>query len=317
MSHGPTKIPSKGACIYCGATSVRLTDEHVVPLSLGGQHILLAASCDSCADITKRFEQDVAREMWGDARISYDAPSRRKSQRKTHIVLTDPDNPDRTVKIPYSEYPAPMIYYKMHRCGLLEGMPDTVDLSSMWQFSAIFDDAKAKSFEKRFGIKLTAKFRHVPESFARLLAKIGYCNLLCFLDLGEFRPICLPYILGQKSNPSYIVGGEFDVSSPAPGLGYVLNTTGFGIPDRMMFLAEIRLFANLNTPTYHVVIGDIAGAGKIEAALKKLGGIKTMQIGDELQNAQGHREHWMPTAWPLPFWASQPLRQPSHDFGEL
>jgi hypothetical protein len=30
---------------------------------------------------------------------------------------------------------------------------------------------KAKEFEKRFGVKLTSKFRHVPDSFARLLAK--------------------------------------------------------------------------------------------------------------------------------------------------
>ena len=30
--------------------------------------LLLDESCDARADITKRFEQDVAREMWGDAR---------------------------------------------------------------------------------------------------------------------------------------------------------------------------------------------------------------------------------------------------------
>jgi hypothetical protein len=170
MSHGPTKIASKGVCIYCRKSHVRLTDEHVVPLSLGGQHILEDASCQTCADITKRFEQDVAREMWGDARNSYNAPSRRKKLRKTHIHLTDPDNPDRQVKVPYSEYPAAMVFYKMNRAGLLEGMPDTVDLSSMWQFSVIHDDKKAKEFEQKFGVKLTSKFRHVPESFARLLA---------------------------------------------------------------------------------------------------------------------------------------------------
>ena len=202
MSHGPSKIAWKGACIYCGATGVRLTAEHVVPLSLGGQHVIEKASCDECARITTRFERDVAREMWGDARISYNAPSRRKKQRKTHTILTDPDNPERKVKVPYSEYPAAMIYYKLQRCGLLEGMPESVDLSSMWQFSAIHDDAKAKGFENKFGIKLTSKFRHVPESFARLLAKIGYCNLLCVLNTGDFRPICVPYILGRKGNPS-------------------------------------------------------------------------------------------------------------------
>ena len=165
MSHGHTRIASKGACIYCGKKDVPLTDEHLVPFSLGGQHILEDASCHACADLTKRFEQDVAREMWGDARTSYNAPSRRKKQRKTHIVLTDPDNPSRRVKVPYSEYPAAMIFYKMSRAGLLEGMPDSVDLSAACQFTAIHDDVKAKEFEKRFGVKLTSKFRHCAGQF--------------------------------------------------------------------------------------------------------------------------------------------------------
>ncbi len=79
----------------------------------------------------------------------------------------------------------------MGRAGLLEGMPDTVDMSSQWQFVAVTDNLKAKNFQERFGLPLTAKFRHVPDSFARLLAKIGYCHLLCSLDPGDFRPICL------------------------------------------------------------------------------------------------------------------------------
>jgi hypothetical protein len=56
MSHGLTKIASKGACIYCGTSNTVLTDEHVIPSSLGGQHILLGASCRPCADLTDFLE---------------------------------------------------------------------------------------------------------------------------------------------------------------------------------------------------------------------------------------------------------------------
>src|SRR5262245_9916948 len=136
MSHGHTRIASRGACIYCGAHDVVLTDEHVIPLSLGGQHILEGASCQSCADVTTRFERDVARDMWGDARNSYNVQSRRKRERKTHMVLPDPADSSRRVKIPYAEYPAPMVFYKMGPAGLLEGMPDTVDMSHRWQLVA-------------------------------------------------------------------------------------------------------------------------------------------------------------------------------------
>jgi hypothetical protein len=176
-------------------------------------------------------------------------------------------------------------------------MPDSVDLSAAWQFTAIHDDVKAKEFEKRFGVKLTSKFRHVPDSFARLLAKIAYCHTLCVLDPGDFRPICLPYILGEKRNPSYIVGGTFDIAPPEPGLGYALNTFGFAGADRLMLLAEIRLYANLHAPTYHVVVGDIWGAEKIAAALKKIGPITILGIQSGLPPDDD--SHWMPRVWPL------------------
>jgi hypothetical protein len=48
--------------------------------------------------------------------------SRRKKERKTHIPLANPADPARRVKVPYAEYPAPMVFYKMGRAGLLEGL---------------------------------------------------------------------------------------------------------------------------------------------------------------------------------------------------
>jgi hypothetical protein len=210
--------------------------------------------------------------------------------------------------VPYSEYPAAMVFYKMHRAGLLEGMPDTVDMTAMWQFVAVCDTAKANAFENRFGIKLTAKFRHVPDSFARLLAKIAYCHTLCALDPGDFRPICLPYILGERCNPSYIVGGMFDRAPADPDHGYVLNTMGFVEADRLMLMAEIRLFANLQTPSYHVVVGDIRGADRINAALQKIGPITILGAHaiPRTKAPGSNGSHWMPRVSPLPFWLSSP-----------
>jgi len=304
MSHGPTRIPSRGACIYCGAGGVKLTDEHVIPLSLGGFHILEGASCKGCADITTKFERDVAREMWGDARNSYNVPSRRKKERKNHVFLTDPDNPGRRVKVPYSEYPAAMVFYKMGRAGLLEGLPDTVDVSSAWQVVAISDREKAKQFQEKWGVPLTSRFRHVPDSFARLLAKIGYCNLLCALEPGDFRPICLPYILGTKPSPSYVVGGTLEIAEPNPGLGYVMNTAGFIRDDRLMLITEMRLFANNGTPTYHVVVGDVRGQERIAAALEKVGPIELSEVTQAPKATTiSMGDHWMPDRWPLPFWS--------------
>ncbi|MBZ9993150.1 HNH endonuclease [Mesorhizobium sp. BH1-1-4] len=302
MSYGPTRIPTKGACIYCGKTGEALTDEHFLPLALGGQHILEDASCLACADITKKFEQDVARDMWGDARISYDAPSRRKKARPTHIRLRDPDNPNRQVRVAYRDYPAPLIFYKMNRAGFLEGLPETTDISGAWQFSAVMDDKKADDFERKFDIKLTAKFRHVPDSFGRLLAKIGYGQILCNLNPDDFRPICLPYILGLKKNLSYIVGGSFDIPPPNEGQGYILRTLAFGDLNRTILLAEIRLYANNHTPIYHVMVGDAVGEAATSAIWEKLGDVPAspMSLLHSTPDDRSKPPHWIPHAWPLP-----------------
>jgi hypothetical protein len=315
VTHGPTKFPSKGVCIYCGATGVKLTDEHILPLSLGGGHVIADASCLACADVTKRFEQDVARELWGDARISYNAPSRRKKQRKTHIVLTDPDNPGRTVKVPYGECPAPMVFYRMDRAGLLQGVPESLDISSAWKLEALSHYEKNKAFEAKYGMKLTARFRHVPESFARLLAKVGYGQILTSLDPDDFSPLCVPYIMGQRKNLSYIVGGKLTSDPPDSGLGYVLKTAAFGMRDRIMLIAELRLYADNHVPTYHVVVGDVAGTEKVAMVLQKLG-VGDLQVLSPLHKPDTREDHYMPTCWPLPFWKADAaqadhLRRPS------
>jgi 5-methylcytosine-specific restriction endonuclease McrA len=53
-----TVLAPVSACIYCGATEpdTKLTDEHIVPLSLGGTLILPKASCLACARQTGKLE---------------------------------------------------------------------------------------------------------------------------------------------------------------------------------------------------------------------------------------------------------------------
>lgn len=218
MSHGPTDFPSRRACIYCGASDVKLGDEHIVPESLGGQHILKDASCRSCEAITTKFERKVARDLWGDARVAFGAPSKRKKKRLNHLEMHDPDNPERTLTIPAQNYPAAFVFYKMGPAGILQGLSEDVDVSSMWKLTALDDESRRHEFLERYlDRKLTLKFRHVPDAFGRLLAKIGYGQILTVLDVTDFRPICLPYILESNKNVSYIVGGSWNDYAPIGG----------------------------------------------------------------------------------------------------
>ena len=276
MPRGTAYFESKGACIYCGATDVELSNEHIVPYSLGGSHVLRKASCARCADITKRFEQKVARGLWGQARTAFDAPSRRKSQRKQKLEMSDPNSGGRKFAIPAAEFPAGLVFYKMGQAGLLQGLAPDIDISDNWQLVVIDDDQRRENFLAKYPEReLIIGFQHVPHDFGRLLAKIGYGQVLTDLDPGDFRPLCLPYILGHRPNISYIVGGTYEDQEPLRDTGYTLETTGFAIADRFMLVAQIRLYSNTAAPAYHVVVGDIAGRDRVGRALDKLGFAKS------------------------------------------
>jgi hypothetical protein len=302
MAHGHAYFPSKGVCIYCRKKNVPLKNEHIVPYSIGGQTVLRDASCEACEDITKKFEQDIARDMWGDARNHFDAPSRRKKDRKTHIFLSDPNDFRRKIKVPYADYPAPMFFYKMGPAGLMRGLPENMDISSLWKLEAISDHEKMMKFKEKYGISMSAKFKHSPYSFARMLAKIGYGHTLTQLDLDDFRSICVPYILGEKANISYIVGGSFETPAPNLNAGYELRNYGFGTNERIMITAEVRIFSNACTPIYHVVIGDVIGKDNVSRVLQKMGEIEVTSLGPESEASPADAGDHMSSVWPLPFW---------------
>lgn len=285
-----------------------LSDEHIVPYSIGGQHVIDDASCDDCADVTKKFEQDVARQMWGDARVSYGSPTRRKKERreKTHIVLHDPRGIASPIKLPYSDYPAPTMFYQMNQAGLLQGAPQDLDISSLWQLTTVTDEKKLQAFEKKYPGRLVAKLRHVPESFARMIAKIGYGHTLCTLNPGDFRPICLSYIMGETKNVSFVVGGQFDIDPPDEAQGYVLRTAVFGSLEQIMLIAEVRLVANAHTPKYHVVVGDVIGRERVARVLQRIGSVEIRPPGSTrpLPPLASDDGHCMPLIWPLPFWTA-------------
>lgn len=273
-------------------------------MSLGGQHIIEKASCLRCADITKKFEQDVARGLWGDARTSYGAPSRRKRERQSHLVLPHYEGNTNPIEVPFSDYPAPMVFYKMPQAGLLRGLPEDHDTSASWTLISLADNERIQKFEEKYNCKLTGKFKHVPESFVRLLAKIGFGQVLCSIDPTDFNPICLPYILGTKKNLSYIVGGRESIAEMLPGIGYSMDSHLFGTEDRAVIMAEIRLFANNGTPTYHVVVGDVSGEENVKRVRDKLAATCTVDMPPQFDSPRIPPDslHWMPRVWPLNHW---------------
>ncbi|MFN4230741.1 hypothetical protein [Parvibaculum sp.] len=196
-----------------------------------------------------------------------------------------------------------MFFYFMDKAVALRGLPEDIDLSSKWKIKAIMDHARTKAFEEKFPGKLTATIVSMPQSFARMIAKIGYGHTLTLLDIGDFQPICMPYILGKKTNLSFIVGGEGEHSRPVENLGYRLGSSFFGDRNHMVVMADIRLLANNATPTYHVVVGLVSGSERIGEVIRKVSN-KSPEAVVHITNALARRsssvEPWIPDVWPLP-----------------
>lgn len=75
------RFKSIGACIYCGATQGRLTEEHIVPKGLGGTLVLPDSSCDPCAKLTSQFEMRVLRGFLDRGRQSLGVKGRKSHRR--------------------------------------------------------------------------------------------------------------------------------------------------------------------------------------------------------------------------------------------
>ncbi|MBD8890306.1 HNH endonuclease [Roseibium litorale] len=306
-------FPGHGTCIYCGTSGVTLTKEHIVPEFIGGQTILDDASCLKCNEVTNKFETDVARKMWGDARTAYRAPSKKKSYRhKKNLDLRTfyPNAPSK--KIPYEELPAIFVFYKPTPSGLLSGLPETFNIMNQWKLIAISDNTRSSKFKEKYGYDAPARFISTPDSFLKMIAKIGYGQVLTSLAPSEFEPICLPYILGQKENPSFIVGGDPEIHPPEKDNGYRLSHMAFGTRDQLLLVAEVRLLANEHTPTYHVVVGYVHGVDAVQNIRNKWGSesLATFARAPDgsllpkavpTQPTPTSQAHWQPQIWPLPY----------------
>lgn len=254
-----------------------------------------------CANITGRFEQDIARGLWGEARASYNAPTRRKKEQAKFFLLKDPNGISGDLTVSAEKYPALMIFYKMPIAGILAGIDYSVNRLAQWELKVIVDANRFEEFQLRHPGRLTATFNHVPDSFGRMLAKIGHCYLLTALDLSDFNPICLPYVLGKKSNVSHVVGSS-PINAPLQlELGYSLRVVQLSTVDRTLLMVEIRLLANNDTPTYHIVVGEVDGRENVDRISKKLNAVQPAEKAEEVtrQSAPLSGYPWIPQVWPL------------------
>ncbi len=125
----PRTYDPADVCIYCGST-VALSDEHIIPLGLGGRLILPKASCAICREAASKFERTCLRTMYGPLRLLYDLPTRRKGDRPETLLLKVKRTKDHDweyTPIAQERFPFLITFPKFDLPGALTGAAESVE----------------------------------------------------------------------------------------------------------------------------------------------------------------------------------------------
>jgi hypothetical protein len=267
-----TKLGPVNVCIYCGATEPRakLTDEHIIPFSLGGTYILPKASCLKCAKIIVNLEGYAGRHIFQDVRIEHGLPTRNPKERPTHLPLRESFSPSPETApirlVPTKDYPGTLILVVHEPAGILSGhAPDQCPLGYTAFVRQITGRERVDRLtEQGVPVKVYRELR--PDLLLRLVTKIALGFAVAGPTLSSFRPSVQDVILRRGTNPFYWAGGTTQemIRFPPPSGPLVLHrVTAFmhEINHVQHLLIQIQLFAYLGTPIYTVVVGELTETG--------------------------------------------------------
>lgn len=248
-----------GECVYCGSVD-GLTDEHIVPFGLGGNLILPDASCPGCAKITSLFERRVLRGFMHRARTTGNFQTRRPKERpQTHtvtllrndqIIETDVAVPDATALLHLPLLAPPQFF---------SGVTDTTGLT-VRGLETLYFGANPEEFVKGHGASGLQQTDSLDvNSFARMIAKIGYCYICATLGIPPRAEVpVLPFILGTRDDGSQWVGSvDYPTQAERAGANIVLAHTAYcceSEPSIQLLVARVKLFANAGATGYEVII---------------------------------------------------------------
>jgi hypothetical protein len=257
-----------GSCVYCGKLppEVKLSREHILAYSLGGDAILPDACCPKCQSIIHEFETYCAEHIFMDIRVHHGVHSR-SGPRSALPVYSKPspnlDKKDR-VLFPVKDHPGWLIMPSFDIPGIVDDRGDRDKFPSVtidaWSITDL--DEQAKIWAKS-DIKRPWTMRKIDtKSFGRMIAKVAHCTAIAFIGLAKFKPLLSETILEGKNIPHYVGCATDRTPEPVPMKTWA-RVEIRKIRKRRYVVVFIRLFAYVKaeqsekgTPVYCVVMGE-------------------------------------------------------------
>jgi hypothetical protein len=241
-----------------------LSDEHIIPYSLGADAILSKASCSDCAKITSYLEGYTAKEIFGPLRSYFKVQSRRKVIELNNVeVIFRNGEGQRTQLINRVDLPALLFLPVFEPAGIFFDV-EPVPLANVtsWMWAASDAAERMEKFKQPGDTSYSFNASVKAEIVARAVAKIAHTVAVARLGLGSFEPYLPPVILGADPNIGSLVGACEPPSKPTP-LPEGTTTVAHNIALRAMkadagppiLVVTVHLFPFTGAPSYNVIVG--------------------------------------------------------------
>jgi hypothetical protein len=267
------RLPSPSKCIYCGASGIKLNEEHVIPYAIGkNATILEGACCEVCQKIIQPYEQEVLKKQLGVFRAMVEAPTRNKKDRPKSIILplVEYDEQGRPLRdlgsreVSIAEGPLILNLWQSPPPRILgEGFdPDQAE-GRPWRYieASRADPILRKAAEElgveRVGIRLSDVNRL---HYLRSLAKTAHAFTAAELGVDAFEPFLTDLILNRSDDLAQFVGDMPGVASLEGPTGHSFKITLGETPDDLgsaggLIVVFMQLWADLGSPPHLVVVG--------------------------------------------------------------
>ncbi len=171
----------------------------------------------------------------------------------------DPETPSKKParwtkkELPYDEHPGLLVLPFFDTPGIMRGLlPEntpTPDYKNVWWYRH-----NLKMAPKGESLLVETKLNSLV--FARLLAKTAHCCAVAEYGIEGFDPFLNDIILGKDYRRMfYYIGGRLNLQ-PADPTYYTMELGLIKTPPLEEYVhVSIRIFADLGSPTYRVVVG--------------------------------------------------------------
>lgn len=251
-----------GYCIYCGSTG-QLSDEHIIPLGLGGRLVLPQASCSTCSTKTSKLERTCMRTMYGPLRMRYGLPTRRKNSRPETLQLkikrTEASEWE-YVPVVQERYPFLITFPYFEAPGALTVVEESAAAGPatrrLWIRGASpnhdFHELLQSLAEELGVYSLMPESKAEVSAFCSLLAKIALAYTVAERGVAAQRSRLANMAVGDDmQNCLYYIGSVEKDEPPSDSL-HELSLCHHARTGSI--LVRLRLLAKLGTPTYFVVL---------------------------------------------------------------